>query len=87
MIGSEDGQIIADEEYKAESRITLEEAGCSAPYSITCGIYGLMIHTAFAASKDEAIEKYDKMKAELQTFLDSNNDNSDAWCETFTNKW
>jgi hypothetical protein len=46
--GSENGQIIVDEEYKSSCRITLEKDGVVAPYSITCGIYRQMCHTAFA---------------------------------------
>ena len=85
--GSENGVIIADEEYNGLSRITLEENGVVAPYSITCGVYGLMAHTAFAGDKVKASQMYQGMKQELQAFLDSDDiDNSD-WCENFTRKW
>ena len=37
--GSENGTIIADEEYKNVCRITLEK--CERYYAITCGVYGV----------------------------------------------
>ena len=86
-IGSENGHILADEEYRNDCRITLEDVSYTAPYSITCGIYGLMVHTTFADDKAEAEEKYAEMKKELQAFLDSNDDGSNGWCERFTSKW
>lgn len=86
QIGSESGHIIADEEYKNSCRITLEDAGYTAPYSITCGVYGLMAHTAFAGNKIEAEQKYNAMKKDLQSFIDSDDD-SVSWCEHFTSKW
>lgn len=44
-LGSENGVLLADEEYKELSRITLEK--CPEYYAITCGVYGSMVHTAF----------------------------------------
>lgn len=86
--GSENGCIIADEEYKNSCRITIEKDGAIAPYSITCGIYGMMCHTAFAKDEAEAINKYRKMKEELQVFIDSDyNDESCDWCEQFVSRW
>lgn len=66
-IGSEDGVIIADEEYSGGCRITLEK--CKIYYAITCGVYGCMVHTAFAG-EDDYQSKYDSMKKDLQEFLD-----------------
>lgn len=88
QVGSENGVIILDEEYLCASRITLERDGIIAPYSITCGVYGLMVHTAFAGQETEAMEKYDGMKKELQEFVDSDDDDiSGDWCEQFANRW
>lgn len=44
--GSENGTILKDEEYNDLCRITLEK--CSRYYAVTCGIYGELVHTAFA---------------------------------------
>jgi hypothetical protein len=89
--GSENGCIIEDEEYKNLCRITLEINGEIAPYSITCGIYGLMCHTTFARDEIEGKDKYQAMKEELQAFMDSDNDDDDdepgEWCNQFTTRW
>jgi len=86
QVGSENGTIIADEEYSNSCRITIEKGGCAAPFSITCGVYGLMCHTAFSESELDVKRKYEKMKQELQAFLESNDDEND-WCDKFTSKW
>ena len=85
-IGSENGTIITDEEYKNSCRITMETSGDTAPFSITCGVYGLMCHTTFSKSEIDAKCKYENMKQELQSFIDSNDDEYN-WCEDFTSKW
>ncbi len=66
-IGSEGGEIIADEEYKESCRITLEK--CAEYYSITCGVYGSMVHTTFANSEC-CWNKFNEMKMVLQEFID-----------------
>lgn len=66
-IGSENGIINADEEYKGACRITLEK--CDNCYAVTCGVYGAMVHTAFS-DLDHYQELYDAMKKELQDFID-----------------
>lgn len=84
--GSENGIILADEEYKNACRITLEK--CEKYYAITCGVYGAMVHTAFA-DFDNYHEKYDAMKKELQGFID-NDTNYDDECDfydEFTSKF
>lgn len=88
--GSEDGWIIEDEEIPGVCRITLEEDGITAPYSITCGVCGLMLHTAFAADYDEGIRKYEGMKRDLGEcgrLLDDKAFDAGEWCEVFTGKW
>ena len=54
-----------DEEHPLGARVTLEEGGTTAPWSITCGLYGSMVHTAFCASEDEARAKLAAMKDRL----------------------
>jgi len=95
-LGSENGTIRADEEYSLGARITLEEQG-NLSWSITCGIYGSMVHTVFASSEADAREKYEEMKAAIGQFLDYID--SDAvseeeapgiildWCEEFVEKY
>lgn len=65
-IGSENGEIMADEEYKGSCRITLEK--CKKYYAITSGVYGSMVHTAFTG--ENYFEIYNAMKKDLQEFID-----------------
>jgi hypothetical protein len=67
--GSESGVILMDEEHSLGARITLEESKFP-PYGITCGIYGCMVHTTFAGSRQEAQETYAAMKKRLGRFLE-----------------
>lgn len=69
--GSEQGMIVRDEEHRLGARITLERDGCTAPFSITCGIYGLFVHTTFAADEPEAVRKYGAMKECLEKIITS----------------
>ena len=50
---------------KDGARITLEQDGYT-PFSITCGIYGWMVHTRFFATRDEAEPEYERMKGALE---------------------
>ena len=70
VTGSEGGTIVLDEEHGLGARITLEKDGAIAPFAITCGIYGWMVHTRFFSSLDEATHAYEAMKPELATILD-----------------
>lgn len=84
--GSEGGLVLEDEEYKSACRITLEK--CPRHYAITSGVYGGMVHTAFANS-DDYMTKYLAMKQELQNFIDKNitGDEEIDFYEYFTNKY
>jgi len=68
--GSEDGLIILDEENDAGARVTLECSGRTAPFAITCGIYGWMAHTHFLGTEVEARAAFQAIKAELGRMLD-----------------
>ena len=84
--GSENGIIIADEEYKNVCRITLER--CERYYAITCGVYGAMVHTVFTDSEHYK-DMYDDMKSELQEFLDRDTSalEEEEFYEQFTEKY
>ena len=84
--GSENGIIIADEEYKSVCRITLEK--CERYYAITCGVYGAMVHTVFTDSEHYK-DMYDDMKSELQEFLDRDTSalEEEEFYEQFTEKY
>ena len=53
-IGSEQGIIILDLESNKGARITVEKDSQIAPFSITFGIYDLMLHTYFCSNSEEA---------------------------------
>ena len=66
--GSEGGATIRDEEHEAGSRITLERGCGSAPWAVTCGIYGWFFHTRFLGSEAEA--EFPAMQDSLAAILD-----------------
>ena len=68
-LGSENGTIVCDEEHIDGARITLERDGGTAPFSITCGIYGWMVHTPFFSNEAEAQQEFDKMQVSLDQIL------------------
>ena len=57
--GSENGTIISDEEHLRGARITLERTTPTAPFAITCGVYGWMVHTRFVSTEAEAIAQFE----------------------------
>jgi hypothetical protein len=67
--GSEGGTIIRDDEHSYGARITLERDCLRVPYAITCGVYGLMMHTRFIADEPTAQHAYDQMQSALNTIL------------------
>ena len=66
-LGSENGCILLDEEYKDRCSITLEKT--EEYYAITCGVYGEFMHTTFAG-EDDHLTKYNAMKHDLALFID-----------------
>lgn len=73
--GSERGVIVLDEEHDDGARITMERDGHT-PWSITCGIYGAFMHTAFASTEGEARAKYGPIKSELIMIINETDRNS-----------
>jgi hypothetical protein len=67
--GSENGVIVRDAEHTGGARITLERASATAPFAITCGIYGALVHTRFFATPQEADQAFEEMKVELARIL------------------
>ena len=68
--GSERGVIVTDEEHALGARLTLERGTQTAPFAITCGVYGWLVHTRFFPSETEANAEYDRMKTALAELLD-----------------
>jgi hypothetical protein len=84
-IGSEDGKILKDEENSFGARITLEENGSIAPFSITIGIYGLMFHTDFYSSLENAENEFKNFKTKvdeiIEHYLIDENNRDSEWNE------
>lgn len=81
-IGSEGGVIVTDYEHSDGARVTIEKGGDIAPYSVTIGIYGLMFHTAFSSSLDEAENQEEILRQKIEAVFslldvsDSERDNT-----------
>jgi len=63
--GPEGGVTSRDEEYPLGARITLEQGSRTEPFTITCGVYGLLMHTRFFGSRAGGERAYDAMKIGL----------------------
>ena len=70
LVGSDGGVILRDDEYRGDARITLERGGF-APFSITCGVYGWMVHTRFFSTLADAEREYAAMQPHLAAIADS----------------
>ena len=91
QVGSENGTIILDEEHIDGARITLEQnCRVNIPYAVTAGIYGIMVHTVFAANKEEAGSMYKEMKLDIERAFDFRKRGDDRelgnWIEVFCDK-
>jgi len=69
--GSKQGTIFRDEEHDLGARISLERNAHAAPFAITCGIYGWMLHTRFFGSEEEALLEYEEMRNALSALLEA----------------
>lgn len=67
--GLDAGKIIQDEEHLDGARITLEKECKHAPFSISCSVYGWMVHTCFFADQFTATDAYEAMKDDLNEIL------------------
>lgn len=67
--GSESGIILKDEEHVHGARITLERGGDIAPFSITLGIYGALVHTKFYSSQEMAEADLIELKSRMESAL------------------
>ena len=83
--GSENGAILEDEEYASSARITLERGGYVAPFAITCGVYGLLVHTRFFSEEDKARGEYVEMRVHLSRIVDSDTVVGTSEEDTLTN--
>lgn len=86
--GSEGGVILRDEEHEDGARITLEEGGTTAPFAITCGIYGWMFHTTWCGTRQDADARFEQMREGIGVIVDQiprvDDPESDAKCRVVT---
>ena len=68
-VGSEGGTIVLDEEHEDGARITLEKGASVAPFAITCGIYGWMVHTRYFGVEGDARVAFEDMKRDLDEIM------------------
>jgi uncharacterized membrane protein len=68
-LGSESGTILRDDEHEGGARITLERDGCSAPFAITCGVYGSMVHTRQYGSRRHVQRGWADTKRQLDAIM------------------
>jgi hypothetical protein len=66
--GSERGKILRDDEHGDGARVTLENVPNNR-ITITCGIYGGMVHTRFSDSEASAQIAFNEAKCELANIL------------------
>lgn len=69
--GSKGGAIMLDEEHDYGARITLERDARVAPFAITCGIYGWMVHTRYFRLESDARLAFYEMKRDLDEIMNS----------------
>lgn len=62
---SEDGVVERGVELNGGAHITLERETRVAPFAITCGIHGWMVHRRFFGTEEEAEAEFDTMNADL----------------------
>ena len=55
-----------------------------APYAITCGIYGSMLHTRYLSRAEQAQVDYEGMKEALAALLDLADDDSSEGRKAFS---
>lgn len=65
---SKSGRILRDDEHGDGVRVTLAQ-GAHNRFTITCGIYGWMVHTRFFDSETAALMGFDETKEELGKIL------------------
>lgn len=67
--GSEGGHIVLDQERAEGARITLERDTQSAPFAITCGVYGWLVHTRSFGDEATARQEFAQMRDGLDIVL------------------
>ena len=87
-VGSENGEIVRDEEHEKGARLTLEKNGDVAPYAITSGVYGCFFHTTFLSTEKEGNKEFNTMKDEIDEFFnkDTSREEEYEWIAKFVER-
>lgn len=67
--GSEEGIIVSDVEYNHAARITIEQDGITAPFSVTVGIYDVMMHTDFFSTYTQAQSYQERIMKNIERIV------------------
>lgn len=67
--GSEEGIIVSDVEYNHAARITIEQDGITAPFSVTLGIYDVMMHTDFFSTYAQAQSYQERIMKNIERIV------------------
>lgn len=67
--GAEEGTIVSDVEYNHAARITIEQDGITAPFSVTVGIYDVMMHTDFFSTYDQAQSYQERIMKNIERIV------------------
>lgn len=85
--GSEGGKIIRDEENPLGARVTLEDKGDTAPFSITLGIYGITFHTEFFSTINQGQECFELFKEKIEQIINhystEKSERDETWSKEF----
>lgn len=66
--GGVDGGIIVKDLEGPDARITLEKNSALGPYSITCALYGNMVHS-FSVEGNSPEETFERVKKDLEKII------------------
>ncbi|GIZ15824.1 hypothetical protein [Capnocytophaga catalasegens] len=67
--GAEEGIIVSDVEYNHAARITIEQDGITAPFSVTVGIYDVMMHTDFFSTYTQAQSYQERIMKNIERIV------------------
>ena len=69
------------------SRVTLEQGGDIAPFSITVGVYGSFFHTAYMSTTEEGEAMFKSMKSDISEYFKNPQKTESNWVERFVNRY
>ncbi|MDR1539419.1 MAG: hypothetical protein LBU32_15750 [Clostridiales bacterium] len=86
-VGSCSGIIVRDSEFNAKARLTAESGSALSPYSVTCHVYGVLLHTVKYQNNAVADAAYDRMKVDVERYVISDAKDDEKWRMEFASKY